>query len=104
MLDRELAVKAAPRPRTPPASRRTRTKTIMTEHLNSPLLIDYLRRELPPEDDALVLAHLEKCSACRREYEVEVSLSDALRAAAAREELEFPSMIAARVWEIGRAS
>jgi Putative zinc-finger len=71
----------------------------MSEHLNNPLLIDYLRRELPPEDDALVLAHLEKCSACRREYEVEVSLSDALRAAAAREELEFPSMIAARVWE-----
>jgi anti-sigma factor RsiW len=71
----------------------------MTEHLNTPLLIDYLRRELPPEDDALVHGHLEKCPACRREYEVEVSLSDALKAAAAREELEFPSLVAARVWE-----
>jgi anti-sigma factor RsiW len=71
----------------------------MSEHLNNALLIDYLRRELPPEDDALVLAHLEKCQACRREYEIEVSLSESLRAAAVREELEFPSLIAARVWE-----
>jgi anti-sigma factor RsiW len=71
----------------------------MSEHLNNALLIDYLRRELPPEDDALVLVHLEKCQACRREYEIEISLSESLRAAAAREELEFPSMVAARVWE-----
>ncbi len=71
----------------------------MSEHLHNALLIDYLRRELPPEDDALVLAHLEKCPACRREYEIEISLSESLRTAAAREELEFPSMIAARVWE-----
>jgi len=71
----------------------------MTEHLNTALLIDYLRRELPPEDDALVLAHLEKCPSCRREYEIEVSLSDALKTAAAREEFEFPSLVAARVWE-----
>jgi len=71
----------------------------MTDHLSNELLIDYLRRELPPEDDALVHAHLDACSSCRREYEVEASLSEALRAAAAREEVEFPSLVAARVWE-----
>jgi|HubBroStandDraft_6_1064221.scaffolds.fasta_scaffold304240_2 predicted anti-sigma-YlaC factor YlaD len=71
----------------------------MMDHLTNALLIDYLRRELPPEDDALVHAHLESCAACRNEYEIEVSLAEALRSAAAREELEFPSMIAAKVWE-----
>jgi anti-sigma factor RsiW len=71
----------------------------MTDHLSNELLIDYLRRELPPEDDALVHAHLDTCAACRREYEVEASLGEALRAAAAREEVEFPSLVAARVWE-----
>jgi len=71
----------------------------MTDHLSSELLIDYLRRELPPQDDALVHVHLDTCTACRREYEVEASLTEALRAAAAREEVEFPSLVAARVWE-----
>jgi len=71
----------------------------MTDHLSNELLIDYLRRELPPEDDALVHAHLDTCSACRREYEVEASLTEALRAAAAREEVEFPSLVSAHVWE-----
>ena len=71
----------------------------MMDHLTNALLIDYLRRELPPEDDALVHAHLESCAGCRGEYEIEVSLAEALRSAAAREELEFPSMIAAKVWQ-----
>jgi anti-sigma factor RsiW len=69
------------------------------EHLKNDLLIDYLRGELPPEDDALVHVHLDACSACRREYEIETSLGESLRAAARREELEFPSLVAAHVWE-----
>lgn len=71
----------------------------MSDHLSNDLLIDYLRRELPPEDDAMVHAHLEACTACSREYQVEASLTEALRAAAAREELEFPSLVSANVWE-----
>ena len=74
----------------------------MSEHLSNELLIDYLRKELAPEDDALVLAHLEACTACRREHEIEASLGEALRSAALRDELEFPSMIKARVWEAVR--
>ncbi|MBC5811554.1 MAG: zf-HC2 domain-containing protein [Candidatus Eremiobacteraeota bacterium] len=69
------------------------------QHINTATLIDYLRRELGPERDAIVLAHLEACDGCRSEYEAEASLGEMLKAAAAREELEFPSMIAARVWE-----
>ncbi len=71
----------------------------MSEHLNNQLLIDYLRGELPPEDDALVLSHLDTCRDCRREYEIEASIGESLRSAALREELEFPSIVAARVWE-----
>jgi anti-sigma factor RsiW len=71
----------------------------MSDHLSNDLLIDYLRRELPPEDDAMVHAHLDTCTVCRREYEVEASLGEALRAAAKRDELEFPSLISANVWE-----
>ena len=74
----------------------------MSDHLSNELLIDYLRKELAPEDDALVLAHLEECTACRREHEIEASLGEALRSAAQRDELEFPSMIKARVWEAVR--
>jgi predicted anti-sigma-YlaC factor YlaD len=71
----------------------------MMDHLSTALLIDYLRRELPPEDDALVHSHLDQCAGCRQEYEIEASLAEALRTAAASEELEFPSMIAAKVWQ-----
>jgi len=76
----------------------------MSEHLSNELLIDYLRKELAPEDDALVLAHLEACAGCRREHEIEASLGEALRLAALRDELEFPSMIKARVWEAIRSA
>jgi len=71
----------------------------MTDHLTSAFLIDYLRGELPPEDDALAHAHLDACAACRSEYEAEASLGEMLRAAAAREELEFPSQISAAIWQ-----
>jgi predicted anti-sigma-YlaC factor YlaD len=71
----------------------------MMDHLNNDFLIDYLHAQLPPEDDALAFAHLESCAACRSEYEAEAALSESLRTAALAEELEFPSLISAAVWE-----
>jgi anti-sigma factor RsiW len=71
----------------------------MNNHLSTDLLVDYLHGELAPEDDALAHAHLGSCPACRREYDLESSLTEALHASAKAEEREFPSMIAARVWE-----
>jgi anti-sigma factor RsiW len=71
----------------------------MNNHLSTDLLVDYLHGELAPEDDALAHAHLASCPACRREYDLESSLSEALRLAAKADEREFPSLVAARVWE-----
>jgi predicted anti-sigma-YlaC factor YlaD len=71
----------------------------MMDHLNNDLLIDYLHRHLRLEDEALVHAHLETCAACRSEYDAEAALGEALRAAARDEELEFPSIIAAEIWQ-----
>jgi anti-sigma factor RsiW len=71
----------------------------MNNHITNADLIDYIRHELRPERDALVLAHLESCDGCRREYEAEASLGEMLKRAAAREEREFPSLVSARVWE-----
>ena len=58
----------------------------MSNHINTDLLVDFVHHELPPEDDALVHAHLAKCPDCRREFENESALSDALKAAALAEE------------------
>ena len=71
----------------------------MMDHLNTDFLIDYLHGQLPPEDDALAHAHLETCPSCRAEYDAEAALSEILRSAAKAEELEFSSLISARVWE-----
>jgi anti-sigma factor RsiW len=71
----------------------------MNQHLNADLLVDFVRGELSPEDDALAHAHLQTCAACRGEHELEVSLTEALRAAARAEELEMPSAIKAEIWE-----
>jgi len=49
-----------------------------------------------------VLSHLEACSDCSRRFDDEAALGDALRAAARSEELEFPSMVKARVWDAVR--
>jgi len=72
---------------------------MINDHLSTDLLVDYLHGELAPEDDALAHAHLASCAACRREYDLEVSLSETLRAAARAEEREMPSMISALIWE-----
>jgi anti-sigma factor RsiW len=66
-------------------------------HITTGLLVDYIHRELAPEDDALVYAHLAACSDCRHEYQAEVSLTEALREAARAEEVEMPTAILARV-------
>ncbi len=70
-----------------------------TQHLSTEALIDYIHGALAPEADAGVFQHLASCAACRAEYESEVGLGEALRASARAQEVEFPSIVAARVWE-----
>lgn len=76
----------------------------MINHISSDLLIDFVHHELTPGDDALVHAHLAECAECRCEYERESAFTDMLRAAAAAEETEMPSLVAARVWEAVRSA
>ncbi len=75
----------------------------MTPHYDRDILIDYLHGELPDSADAAVLLHLDACSACRAVHDEEASLGEALRSAGLAEELEFPSLIKARVWETVRS-
>jgi len=76
----------------------------MNQHLSADQLVDFIRGELTPQDDALAHGHLQTCPSCRSEYELEVSLTEALRAAARAEELEMPSAIKAAIWEQIRAA
>jgi anti-sigma factor RsiW len=71
-------------------------------HHTSETLEDYLCGELGPERDAIVHAHLEGCADCRGLCDDAAGLRDWLRTAAAAEELPFPSIIKARVWEAVR--
>ncbi len=71
----------------------------MMQHTTTPQLIDYIHDALPPEDDALIHAHLEACALCRDEYDAEVSLTEFLRSQAVLEECEMPSMVKAAIWE-----
>jgi predicted anti-sigma-YlaC factor YlaD len=74
----------------------------MTTHYDRENLIDYLHGALDPEADAALFEHLEVCAACRALHDEEAGLGEALRAAARAEELEFPSLIKARVWDAVR--
>ena len=74
----------------------------MTTHYDRENLIDYLHGALEPEADAALFEHLESCTACRALHDEEAGLGEALRAAARAEELEFPSLIKARVWDAVR--
>ncbi|HTD38444.1 MAG TPA: anti-sigma factor [Candidatus Limnocylindrales bacterium] len=74
----------------------------MTTHYDRDILIDYLHGELDPGSDAAVLAHLEGCAACSAVHDEEAALGEALRVAARTAELEFPSMVKARVWDAVR--
>jgi hypothetical protein len=71
----------------------------MTPHLQTQTLTDYVHGALSPAQDALAYAHVRECTDCRAELELERSLTDLLRTGAAREELEFPSLIKAAVWQ-----
>jgi len=73
-------------------------------HYNDDTLEDYLHGELGPERDATIHAHLETCAPCRARYEDIASLRDLLRSSARAAELEFPSIIKARVWEAVRSA
>jgi anti-sigma factor RsiW len=75
----------------------------MTQHLTTETIIDYIRGELGPAEDALTHTHMQGCGACRIEYEREARLSESLRAAAVAEALELPGMVKARIWEAVRA-
>ncbi|MDQ2908252.1 MAG: hypothetical protein M3R44_02760 [Candidatus Eremiobacteraeota bacterium] len=68
-------------------------------HLTGATLIDYLHGELRPQDDAYAHAHLAACDACRFARDAEAQLTDLLRGGAAAEEREFPSLVAATVWQ-----
>jgi anti-sigma factor RsiW len=71
----------------------------MTQHLPLETLIDYIHGELTPEADAAVHLHLTACPVCREEYDAEMQVGEALRSAARAQDVEFPSMVAARTWE-----
>ncbi len=71
----------------------------MNQHLTTGTLIDFLHGELPSQDDARVHAHLAACPDCRGIYELEARLGETLRAAAATEEREMPSLVSAAVWQ-----
>lgn len=71
----------------------------MNQHLTNDTLIDYLHGELRPQEDALAHAHLVVCPTCRQARDAESGVTDFLRAGAAAEEHEFPSLVAAAVWQ-----
>jgi anti-sigma factor RsiW len=70
-----------------------------TGHYDRETLIDHLHGALAPDADAAVFAHLESCTSCESIYGEEAALGEMLRAAARAEELEFPSLVKARVWD-----
>lgn len=75
-----------------------------SEHPTTEAIIDYVHHELSPTQDAAVFEHVTQCAPCRETYEAELRLNDALKAAAAEETFELPSIVKARVWEEVRAS
>ncbi len=74
----------------------------MTPHYDRETLIDYLHGALGDGADAAVLVHLDACAACRALHDEEAAFGETLRSVALAEELAFPSMIKARVWEAVR--
>lgn len=71
----------------------------MNTHITTELLNDYLHRELPPEQDGAVLAHLHACHACTQAYEEQARLSETLRAYARASERELPQGVVNRIWD-----
>ena len=71
----------------------------MNPHLTPQISIDFLHGELTASQDASVHAHLAECVDCRAAHDSEAALTELLRSAAAAEEREMPSLVAATVWE-----
>jgi len=69
------------------------------EHPTTETIIDYLHRELTPEADAAMLAHLESCKTCVAQYEEQARLTESLRAYARASERELPQGVVARIWD-----
>ena len=67
------------------------------QHVDPERLVEYLHRELPPSEDALVRAHLAECAACAEAYDAEARLGDLLRAHAQAEERELPPGVVASI-------
>lgn len=68
------------------------------QHPSTDTLIDYIHRELSPQDDAAILLHVESCDDCRARYETEARLSEALRTHAAETERELPQGVVNSIW------
>ncbi|MBV8150199.1 MAG: zf-HC2 domain-containing protein [Candidatus Eremiobacteraeota bacterium] len=66
-------------------------------HFTPETLIDYLHRELPPGEDARVLAHLETCTVCTAELNAEAAITERLRAYARAETQEMPAGVRSAV-------
>jgi anti-sigma factor RsiW len=73
-------------------------------HLTNEQLIDYIHGALGPQSDADVYSHLEQCDACRKEHDAELSLTEDLRAYAARTQRELPATLKAAIWSEIRAA
>ena len=70
----------------------------MSQHITPELIVDYVHRELSPEDDSLVYAHLAECAECRALHRQELALTDALRTTLG-EARELPPAVKAQIWE-----
>lgn len=68
-------------------------------HPTTDHLIDFLHGELAPAEDAAVHAHLATCAACAADADAERAVGDLLRASAAADEREMPSLVSAAVWQ-----
>ncbi|MHB8178397.1 MAG: zf-HC2 domain-containing protein [Vulcanimicrobiaceae bacterium] len=67
------------------------------EHLSPEQLLDYLRGELAPEEDARAYAHVAECATCRCEQDEQVRLSELLREYARQTERPMPQGVVASV-------
>ena len=70
----------------------------MKSHPSQEQLIDYLHRELAPDEDAALLLHLEGCPSCSERYQEEARLSESLRSFARASERELPAGVRASIW------
>src|ERR1700719_4446747 len=71
----------------------------MKQHPDINQLIDYIHRELAPEEDAAILLHIESCDECRTRYESETRLSEALRLYGLKTERDLPAGVVDRIWD-----